>query len=60
MSINKAQEQLLKFAGDNRAAHCFSPGQLYVACSSVGTVKNRYMLAPNRKKKNVVYEAALQ
>ena len=39
MSINKAQGQSLKVAGVNLATPCFSHGQLYVACSRVGTGK---------------------
>ena len=60
MSINKAQGQSLKVAGVNLAAPCFSHGQLYVACSRVGTGKNLYILAPDAKTKNIVYEAALR
>ena len=60
MSINKAQGQSLKVAGVNLATPCFSHGQLYVACSRVGTGKNLYILAPDAKTKNVAYEAALQ
>ena len=60
MSINKAQGQSLKVAGVNLAAPCFSHGQLYVACSRVGTGKNLYILAPDGKTKNIVYEAALR
>ena len=60
MSINKAQEQSLKVAGVNLASLCFSHGQLYVACSRVGTAKNLYILAPDANTKNVVYEAALR
>ena len=40
MPINKAQGQSLKFAGINLGNPCFSHGQLYVACSRVGTGKN--------------------
>jgi ATP-dependent DNA helicase PIF1 len=60
MSINKAQGQSLKVAGVNLATPCFSHGQLYVACSRVGTGKNLYILAPDAKTKNIVYEAALR
>ena len=60
MSINKAQGQSLKVAGVNLAAPCFSHGQLYVACSRAGTAKNLYILAPDAKTKNIVYEAALR
>jgi PIF1-like helicase/Helitron helicase-like domain at N-terminus len=60
MSINKAQGQSLKVAGVNLETPCFSHGQLYVACSRVGTGKNLYVFAPNGKTKNVVYQTALQ
>ena len=60
MSINKAQGQSLKVTGINLETSCFSHGQLYVACSRVGTGKNLYVFAPNAKTKNVVYQAALQ
>ncbi|CAF1513734.1 unnamed protein product [Rotaria magnacalcarata] len=60
MSINKAQGQSLKVAGVNLETSCFSHGQLYVACSRVGTGKNLYVFAPDGKTKNVVYKTALQ
>ena len=60
MSINKSQGQSLKVAGVNLETPCFSHGQLYVACSRVGTGKNLYLLAPDGKTKNVVYRTALQ
>ena len=60
MSINKAQGQSLKVAGINLSNPCFSHGQLYVACSRVGTGKNLYVFALNAKTKNVVYQSALQ
>jgi ATP-dependent DNA helicase PIF1 len=60
MSINKSQGQSLKVAGVNLETPCFSHGQLYVACSRVGTGKNLYVLAPDGKTKNVVYRTALQ
>jgi ATP-dependent DNA helicase PIF1 len=37
MTINKAQGQSLSVAGVNLESSCFSHGQLYVACSRVGT-----------------------
>ncbi|XP_073532421.1 uncharacterized protein [Phyllobates terribilis] len=37
MSINKAQGQSLKVVGIDLQSPCFSHGQLYVACSRVGT-----------------------
>jgi ATP-dependent DNA helicase PIF1 len=60
MSINKSQGQPLKVAGVNLETPCFSHGQLYVACSRVGTGKNLHVFAPDGKTKNVVYQTALQ
>jgi ATP-dependent DNA helicase PIF1 len=60
MSINKAQGQSLKVAGINLETPCFSHGQLYVACSRVGTGKNLYVFAPDAKTKNIVYQTALE
>jgi ATP-dependent DNA helicase PIF1 len=60
MSINKAQGQSLKIAGINLETPCFSHGQLYVACSRVGTGRNLYVFAPNAKTKNIVYQTAVQ
>ncbi|UYV77241.1 hypothetical protein LAZ67_15000211 [Cordylochernes scorpioides] len=40
MSINKAQGQSLKIAGIDLEQPCFSHGQLYVACSRVGSGRN--------------------
>ena len=60
MSINEAQGQSLKIAGINLETPCFSHGQLYVACSRVGTGKNWYVFAPDAKTTNVVYQTALQ
>ena len=59
MSINKAQGQSLKVAGISLETPCFSHGQLYVACSRVGTGKNLFVFAPDGKTRNVVYESAL-
>jgi len=60
MSINKAQGQSLKVAGINLGNPCFSHGQLYVACSRVGTGKNLYVFAPESKTRNIVYQKALK
>ena len=59
MSINKAQGQSLKVAGIALEEQCFSHGQLYVACSRVGSPKNLFIYAPNGKTKNIVYQEAL-
>ena len=60
MTINKSQGQTFKVAGVDLTSSCFSHGQLYVACSRVGTSKNLFLLAPNKKTVNVVYKRALQ
>ena len=60
MPISKSQGQSFKVAGVNLETPCFSHGQLYVACSRVGTGKNLYLLAPDGKTKNAVYQTALQ
>ena len=60
MTINKAQGQSLKVAGVDLLNPCFSHGQLYVACSRVGTNKNLFLLAPNGRTTNVVYQQALE
>jgi ATP-dependent DNA helicase PIF1 len=60
MSINKAQGQSLKVAGINLGNPCFSHGQLYAACSRVGTGKNLYVFAPESKTRNIVYQKALK
>ena len=60
MSINKAQGQSLKVAGINLESHCFSHGQLYVACSRVGTSKGLFVYAKDGQTKNVVYPKALE
>lgn len=60
MTINKAQGQSLNVAGVNLETPCFSHGQLYVACSRVGTPNNLYIYAPNGKTNNIVYPQALK
>jgi len=60
MTINKAQGQSLKVTGINLESPCFSHGQLYVACSRVGSPKNLYVYAPEGKTRNVVYPKALE
>lgn len=58
--INKAQGQSLTIAGLILENSCFSHGQLYVACSRIGTPKNLYVFTPNKKTKNIVYPLALR
>jgi ATP-dependent DNA helicase PIF1 len=60
MTINKAQGQSLQVAGLNLENPCFSHGQLYVACSRVGTPRSLYVYTPNQKTKNIVHPLALR
>lgn len=60
ITINKAQGQTLEVAGIDLEKNCFSHGQLYVACSRVRSQENMFILAKNRKTKNVVYKRALE
>jgi ATP-dependent DNA helicase PIF1 len=60
MSINKAQGQSLSVADVNVESSCFSHGQLYVACSRVGTPRRLYIFAPGGQTINVVYQKALE
>ncbi|KIH46210.1 hypothetical protein ANCDUO_23740, partial [Ancylostoma duodenale] len=53
ITINKAQGQSLRVAGINLETSCFSHGQLYVACSRVGTPKQLYIYAPDGKTKKL-------
>jgi hypothetical protein len=55
ITINKSQGQ----CGVDLRSQCFSHGQLYVACSSVGSPKNLFILAPGGETKNVVYNQIL-
>ncbi|XP_003739165.2 uncharacterized protein LOC100908203, partial [Galendromus occidentalis] len=60
MTINKAQGQSLKVCGLNLKNPCFSHGQLYVACSRVGSPSNLYVYAPENATKNIVYPQVLE
>ncbi|GBN00862.1 hypothetical protein AVEN_157552-1 [Araneus ventricosus] len=55
ISINKAQGQSLKVVGLYLLKPCFSYGQLYVCCSTVGKADNLYILAINGRTANIVY-----
>jgi hypothetical protein len=59
MTINKAQGQSLTVAGVNLESHCFSHGQLYVACSRVGNPRNLFIYCKDGQTKNIVYKQAL-
>jgi ATP-dependent DNA helicase PIF1 len=60
MTINKSQGQTMKVVGVNLETPCFSHGQLYVACSRVGSPKNLHIFAPEGKTRNIVYQQALK
>ena len=60
MTINKSQGQTMKVVGVNLETPCFSHGQLYVACSRVGSPKNLHIFAPESKTRNIVYQQALK
>ena len=60
MTINKSQSQSIKNTGINLEYPCFSHGQLYVACSRVGSPNNLFIYAPLGKTKNVVYADILK
>lgn len=59
MSINKAQGQTLQVCGIHLPEPCFSHGQLYVACSRVGTPQSLFIHTPDGKTKNIVYPNVL-
>ncbi|XP_068226006.1 uncharacterized protein [Palaemon carinicauda] len=60
MTTNEAQAQSLRVPDINLEQPCFSQGQLYVACSGVGSPKRLFILSPEEKTKSKVYEKALQ
>ena len=61
ISINKAQGQgqFFKVVGVDLSSSCFSNGQLYVACSRVGSAENLFVCAAAGETKNIVYPKAL-
>jgi ATP-dependent DNA helicase PIF1 len=60
MTINKAQGLSLSVAGVNLESSYFSHGQLYVACSRVGTPRRLYIFAPGGQTMHVMYQKALE
>ena len=60
MTINKSQGQSLKVVGINLQSPCFSHGQLYVACSRVGSSTKLFINAPDGRTKNIVYPQVLR
>lgn len=60
MTVNKSQGQTIRYVGLDLTTQCFSHGQFYVACSRVGRPSNLFVLAPENKAKNVVYQQALR
>ncbi|XP_037943171.1 ATP-dependent DNA helicase PIF1-like [Teleopsis dalmanni] len=59
MTINKSQGQSFSVCDLNLENACFSHGQLYVACSRVGKPSALFVLAPDKKTKNIVYHKVL-
>lgn len=59
MTINKAQGQTFQYCGVDLKEPCFAHGQLYVACSRVGSPRNLFICSPDNKTINVVYKQVL-
>ena len=60
ITINKAQGQSLELCGLYLHTDCFSHGQLYVACSSVGDPDNLFISTETGTTKNIVYPEVLE
>lgn len=58
-TINKSQGQSLEVVGLNLTEPVISHGQLYDGCSRVGNPNKLFILSPNGKTKNIVYQEAL-
>jgi len=54
MSINKSKSQTLQIASIKLKSPFFAHGQLYVACSRVGSAKDLFVYAPGGITKNIV------
>ena len=59
MMVNKSQGKTFKVIGVDLSTACFSHGMFYVAASRVGSSNKLYLLAPQKKTRNVVYPEAL-
>jgi hypothetical protein len=60
ITINKSQGQSIKYCGVDLRSPSLSHGQIYVACSRMGSLKNLFILAPGGETKNVVYNQVLR
>ncbi|XP_040197569.1 uncharacterized protein LOC120930449 [Rana temporaria] len=60
ITINKSQGQSIWYCGVDLRSPCFSHGQLYVACSRVGSPNSLFILANAGETKNIVYKQVLQ
>ena len=59
MTVNKSQGQTFKAIGVDLSSAYFSHGMFYMAASRVGSSTKLYLLAPNKRTRNVVYPEAL-
>ena len=59
MTINKSHDQSLEVCGINLEFSCFAHGQLYVACSRVEKPPSLHIYAPQKNKKIIIYQKAL-
>ena len=59
ITINKEQGQSLELCGLYLHTDCFSHGQSYVACSTVGNPDNIFIYTETGTTKNIVYPQIL-
>ena len=59
MTINKPQGLTYQYCGVDLKEPCFAHGQLYIACSQVGSSQNLFIYSPDNKTINVVYKQVL-